>query len=308
MALMRIWVSLALLALAAHGRTQGPDRDDTAAARVELGRRLFYDADLSLDGTMSCATCHEQHHAFADGNTTHPGVTQEAGRRNVPGLGNVGRFHPLTWADPRQKTLEQQVSVPVLGTHPVEMGMAGQTDEIERRLSANPCYTRMFARAFPGAGTITYARTAQAIARFEATLVSRSSPYDRGEMSDQARAGQRLFRRHCAACHSGADFTDLRLHRVGAPDPRDAGAFEITGKPADRNAFRTPSLRNLGVTAPYWHNGTARTLPEAIARHGIALAGPDQSAVLAFLATLDDPGFLANPAHALPRTACGKAL
>jgi cytochrome c peroxidase len=94
-------------------------------ARIELGRRLFYDADLSRDGTMACATCHEQKHAFADGNRTHPGVTGEPGRRNVPGLANVRWIAPLTFADPAQTTLEAQVAVPVFGTHPVEMGMKG---------------------------------------------------------------------------------------------------------------------------------------------------------------------------------------
>jgi cytochrome c peroxidase len=95
------------------------------------------------------------------------------------------------------------VSVPVLGTHPVEMGMQGQTAEIERRLAADPCYVTMFARAFPKAPGVTYAHVAQAIASFEMTLVSRSSPYDRGEMSDDARMGQAVFRRDCAACHKG---------------------------------------------------------------------------------------------------------
>ncbi|HZV08918.1 MAG TPA: cytochrome-c peroxidase, partial [Novosphingobium sp.] len=84
---------LPVLAPAAAGQTP-------AKARIELGRRLFYDADLSRDGTMACATCHEQRHGFADGNRTHPGVTDEPGRRNVPGLANVGRFTRLTWADP----------------------------------------------------------------------------------------------------------------------------------------------------------------------------------------------------------------
>lgn len=296
------WAVLALLMLGGTAVA----RQDQSAARVELGRRLFYDADLSRDGTMACATCHEQHHAFAEGNATHPGVTEEPGRRNVPGLGNVGRFHPLTWADPRQTTLAAQVSVPVLGTHPVEMGMQGQEGEITRRLAADPCYGQMFARAF-GAGAITYPKLAQAIASFEATLVSRSSPYDRGELSAQARAGRRLFQRDCAACHKGADFTDLRFHVMPADGP-DQGLFEITGKPADKGAFRTPSLRNLAVTAPYWHNGTARTLPIAIARHGFSLSAPDTQAILAFLATLDDPAFRTNPAYALPRTACGRKL
>jgi cytochrome c peroxidase len=121
-------------------------------ARFELGRRLFYDADLSRDGTVACATCHVQRHAFADSVCTHPGVDDTPGRRNVPGLANVAHFSPLTWADPRQTTLEAQLLVPVFGTHPVEMGMAigGGEAEIARRLARDPCYRQMFAAAFPG--------------------------------------------------------------------------------------------------------------------------------------------------------------
>lgn len=303
----RALLALALLTLGTAALA-GQLRPSEKAARVELGRRLFYDADLSRDGTMACATCHEQFHAFADGNRTHPGVTDEPGRRNVPGLGNVGRFSPLTWADPRQKTLADQVSVPVLGTHPVEMGMAGQDGEIIRRLAANPCYLRLFAQAFPATdGALTYGRMAQALASFEATLISRGSPYDRGSLSAEARAGRKIIRRDCAGCHAGPDFTDLRFHALEAAQPHDLGLFEITGKPTDKGAFRTPSLRNVMVTAPYFHDGTSPTLAAAIARHGLHYAAPDQTAIEAFLAALTDQGFLKNPALSLPSQSCGKA-
>jgi cytochrome c peroxidase len=122
-------------------------------ARIELGRRLFYDADLSRDGTMACATCHEQKHAFADGNRTHPGVTGEPGRRNVPGLANVRWIAPLTFADPAQTTLEAQVAVPVFGTHPVEMGMKGlegyRRAPWTRRLLCPPVPQRLSGRRGP---------------------------------------------------------------------------------------------------------------------------------------------------------------
>lgn len=192
---------LATIMLCAAPQVVARSRHD---ARVELGRRLFYDADLSRDGTMSCATCHEQRHGFADGNRVHPGVTDEPGRRNVPGLANVGHFSPLTWADPRQTTLERQAAVPVFGTHPVEMGMAGMQ--------------------------------------------------------------------------------------------------------ADRGRIRTPSLRNVAVTAPYWHDGSALTLDDAIARHGLALAPTRSRALAAFLGALTDDRFLNNPAFSLPQTACGMKL
>lgn len=280
-------------------------------ARIALGRRLFYDADLSRDGTMSCATCHEQRHGFGDGNRTHPGVTDEPGRRNVPGLANVGRFSPLTWADPRQTTLEKQAAVPVFGTHPVEMGMAGMQAEIPNRLGADPCYRQMFAAAFPGRDqTVNFAKVARALASFERSLISRDTPFDRHTLSPEARAGWAAFRQSCASCHKGADFTDMAYHRLGPPTPSapDQGLYEVTGKQADRGRIRTPSLRNVAVTGPYWHDGSAPTLHDAITRHGLPLPAGREGAIITFLSMLTDDKFLTNPNFSLPQTACGKNL
>jgi cytochrome c peroxidase len=279
-----------------------PADNPMSAAKVALGRRLFYDADLSLDGTTACATCHEQKRGFGDGNATHPGVTGEPGRRNVPGLANVAWFSPLTHADPRQTTLEAQVSVPVLGTHPVEMGMNGHAAEIAARLSRDGCYRRMFAEAFPEhEGRIDYADVTRALASFERTLVSYGSAYDHG-----AREGQAAFRRACAGCHAGVRFTDLAYHRLGPVDPAapDQGLYEVTGREADRGRFRTPSLRNVAMTGPWWHDGSAKSLEAAIARHGLA----PTPALVAFLHGLDDKGFVTDPATRLPDSACGKPL
>lgn len=283
------------------------------AARIELGRRLFYDADLSINGTMSCATCHEQHHGFADGNRTHPGALDDPGRRNVPTLANVGDFPQLTWADPRLTSLEAQVAVPMFGQHPVEMAMKGHEAEIARRLGRDPCYRTQFARAFPGNdGTIDYPKVARALAAFERALVSRGSDWDKSALGDHARKGARIFKRNCAACHSGLNFTDSRYHRIGAvppPNAHDPGLAEVTGRIRDRGRFRTPSLRNVSVSGPYLHDGSAPSLDAAIAAHTrIALSVADRSAVTAFLASLTDQAFLTNPAFSLPRSACGKAL
>ena len=288
-------------------------------ARVALGRRLFYEADLSRDGTMSCATCHEQRHGFGDGNRVHPGVTDEPGRRNVPGLANVGRFSPLTWADPRQTTLEKQVAVPVFGEHPVEMGMAGMEAEIPKRLGRDPCYRQMFAAAFPGAfpGAFSgrdqqpdFDKVTRALASFERSLISRHAPVDRGELSSDALAGRAAFRRACASCHKGRDFTDLAFHRLGPADPNasDQGLYEATGRQADRGRIRTPSLRNVAVTAPYWHDGSAPTLDEAIRRHGMKIPPAQTRVIVAFLKAMTDDKFLNNPNFSLPQTACGKKL
>jgi cytochrome c peroxidase len=294
-----------------------PAGNPMSAAKVELGRRLFYDADLSVDGTLACAGCHEQRHAFTDGNPTHPGVRGAPGRRNVPGLANVAYLSPLTWADPAQRGLEAQVAVPVLGVHPVEMGMAGQPAEIARRLAADPCYRRMFAAAFPQTGgRIDLASVSLAIAAFERTLLSWNSPYDRFRRGDatalspEARRGEALFRaKGCLSCHAGPNLTDAAFHRVVEPRDGDAGLSEKTGRAEDRGLFRTPSLRNVALTAPYLHDGRARTLRVAILAHDRAaarLTQDDAARIEAFLDSLTDPAFVSDPRFALPRSFCGR--
>jgi cytochrome c peroxidase len=280
-------------------------------AKVELGRRLFYDADLSANGTMSCGTCHEQHRAFTEGNATHPGVTGERGRRNVPGLANVAWFTPLTFADAGQTSLEKQASVPVLGTHPVEMGMAGREGELVARLAKDDCYRLMFRKAFPETrGEITLPAVTKALAAFERTLVSYGSAYDYKRLSPQALAGRTIFAHDCASCHVGPNFTDLAYHQLGSDDPAadDLGLSETSGEVGDRGKFRTPSLRNVSLTAPYWHDGSARTLEAAIDHHHLRIAPSERSQLVSFLATLTDTEFLTRKSLALPMSACGRRL
>lgn len=295
-----------------------PADNPMSEAKVALGRRLFYDADLSIDGTLACATCHEQRHGFAEGEAVHGGVRGAAGRRNVMTLANIGYLSPLTWADPSQKTLEGQVIIPLMGDHPVEMGMAGQEAELVNRLSADRCYTQMFAAAFPEAGgRINMATTTKALAAFERTLNSWDSPYDRalrGErsaLSADAREGQALFQaKGCANCHAGANFTDQRFHAIAPVRNDDHGLAEKTGARRDEAAFRTPSLRNVEYSAPYLHDGRARTLAAAILSHetpGLKITPDDAYAIEAFLDSLTDQAFLNDPNLALPRALCGQA-
>lgn len=288
-----------------------PADNPITAAKVELGRRLFYDADLSANGTMSCATCHEQKHAFADSNRAHPGVSDEPGRRNVPGLANVAWFTPLMLADPANTTLETQAASPVFGTRPVEMGMAGREAEIGVRLGRDSCYQTMFMRAFPETGgRIDFANVARALASFERTLVSHGSAWDRQQLGQDAKAGSTLFARDCAACHSGPNFTDLTMHRLEAADPAlaDQGLFEKTGLDADRGKFRTPSLRNVTLTGPWWHDGSSRSLEYAITRHGLTYEPAEVNHLIAFLESLSDPEFIKRKSLAMPSEACGKPL
>lgn len=294
-----------------------PADNPMSQAKVELGRKLFYDADLSIDGTMSCATCHEQRRGFTDSNRTHPGVHGDPGRRNVQTLANAGYFRALTWGDPGVKTLEAQALIPIAGTKPVEMGFAGQEAVLTARLAGQACYRRMFGEAFPEAGgEVSMVTIAKALAAFQRTLVSFDSPYDRrrrGEavaVSAEAERGERLFRATCAGCHAGPLFTDAgrpRFHRIDAPFTGDQGLADVTGKAADAGRFRTPSLRNAALSAPYLHDGSAPTLEAAIRRHRVArrLGDRQVAELVAFLGTLTDEAFVTDPRFSLPRSGCG---
>lgn len=325
------------LAAAARGPLDPPPipaDNPITPAKVALGRRLFYDADLSVDGTMACATCHEQKRGFTDGNPNHPGVHGEAARRNVPGLDNVAYLTPLTWADPTQTSLEVQLATPLMGTHPVEMGMAGQAKVLAARLQAEACYRRMFAAAYGGDLAVTLPRIAEAIATFERTLVSFQTPYDRerrgerGALSEAARRGEALFygeRLDCAACHAGPNFTDGRYHDIGLYDvdghggypASDHGLREITGQAADEGRFRTAPLRNVALTAPYMHDGSVATLAEAVRDHyrgdrplrdaalrGRGVSDGETADLVAFLQALTDESFVTDPRLSLPKPGC----
>ena len=290
-----------------------PPDNPSSPIKIELGRRLFYEADLSINGTMACATCHEQHRGFSDGNRTHPGALDDPGKRNVPGLQNVAQLSHLTWAS-RTPDLEHQALTPLLGESPIEMGMKGQEAELARRLGANACYVKLFAAAFPErkAG-ISLTTVTQALATFERTLVSFDSPYDKAKrdgppLTADAEAGRALFKGKggCETCHSGPNFTDDAFHALEPVAAADRGLAEESGRAEDAGLFRTSGLRNVTLTAPYFHDGKASTLPEAIRRHGlpVVLSDAEMGEITAFLAALTDRSFLFDPHFSLPDEAC----
>ena len=271
-----------------------PVTNPTTAAKVELGRHLFYDTRLSRDGSMSCASCHEQERAFTDGKPVSKGVTGQETARNAMTLANVGYFPVLTWTNPLLRHLEQQALVPLIGREPVELGLAGMDEELVRRLSAEPIYQRLFAEAFPEAkGEISLASVVRALAAFQRSIVSFGSPYDRyryggdvDAISDAAIRGEALFfseRLECHHCHNGLNMADTVLHErnrmgeiafhntglynldgKGAYPADNIGIAELTGRPEDMGRFRAPTLRNVAVTAPYMHDGSIATLDGVI--------------------------------------------
>jgi cytochrome c peroxidase len=309
------FASLGLAAKPAGLPAPVPAENPLTAAKAELGRHLFYDPRLSGDGTMSCASCHEQPKGFTDGLAHHIGVTGEAGIRNVPGLANAARRSPLTWADPGILSLEQQALVPITGEHPVEMGLKGREDSLLARLHTDRCYYAMFARAFPGQ-PIDMRRVVFALASFERTLVSDSSPYDRfltgdsNAMPPQAVRGAKLFTAiGCSVCHTGPDLTDNRYHYVGTTTDGTGPAYASNGTDDPLDKLRTPPLRNVAVTGPWLHDGSADSVEEAIRRHAPrAIVGVDMPALLAFMNAQTDRAFLTNPSFAAPAQKCGEIV
>jgi len=275
-----------------------PPDNPMSEAKVALGRRLFHDRRLSLNRTQACADCHRQARAFTDGRARALGSTGETHRRSAMSLANVAYGVSFTWADPNVRRLEDQVLIPLLGTHPVELGMGGQESELTARLEAEPLYAELFAAAFPGdAQPIGVTNLARAIACFERTLISGDSPYDRvvfqgrmDAMTESAWRGMRLFfsdRLSCSRCHAGFNFSGPvdyvgteefdrppgpLFHNTGLYDLDGRGAYpaidtglrDVTGRRRDMGKFKAPTLRNVALTAPYMHDGSVATLEEAL--------------------------------------------
>lgn len=300
-----------------------PNATQAQNAKIELGRRLFYDADLSINGTMSCATCHEQRRAFSDGNSAHPGALDDPGKRNVPGLANVGSYKNLTWAHNHLSGLAEQSLAPIRGTDPIEMGMHGHEEEITKRLGQNECYQKLFSLAFSEQkGVIDLSTVTQALESFEKTLISNNSLYDQAIKqhkalpTKEAEKGKKLFfgTAKCNTCHTAPLFSDDSFHNVQPknqiPNPKfqDNGLSDVTGNINDKNVFRSQSLRNASLTSPYWHDGSTKTLNDAIRKHDLkinqSLSTEDTQKIIAFIETLSDTDFITNPHYSKPSKEC----
>ena len=313
-----------------------PADNPMSAAKVDLGRHLFHDARLSRDGTVACVSCHVQARAFSDGRTVAVGIHGTTGAKNAPGLANVGYLPVLTWANPHMRSLEFQALIPIFGENPDEMGSAGQEAAILATLAADPYYAAAFPRAFPDHPAPDLFTITRALAAFQRSLISVTSPYDafkrqgdKTALSEAARRGEQLFFDHrfeCYHCHSGVHFTDtlqtarmpeaeVGFHNTGLYRDYPAavpGLIELTGRPQDAGRFRTPSLRNVAVTAPYMHDGSIPDLRAVIAHYAAGGRAPDHpqkdgmiqgfvateaeiADLIAFLESLTDQNFLTDP-------------
>jgi cytochrome c peroxidase len=252
-----------------------PAHNPTTPARIALGERLFHETRLSGDGTLSCASCHDLHgKAGGDGRATARGIDGKVGPRNTPTVWNAAFQSVLFW-DGRARSLEEQAKGPIL--NPIEMGLPSPA-EAERRLGADPGYRAAFAAAF-GDDIVTFERIAMAIAAFERTLVTPDAPYDRfvrGDASALSRAqlrGMTLFESlGCVTCHAGPAFSDASLLVEGMPlriFPANPTPYEdkydlLADRDGARGTWRVPSLRNVALTGPYFHNGAVDDLAEAV--------------------------------------------
>lgn len=272
-----------------------PADNAMSAAKVELGRRLFYEPRLSGNGTLACAGCHAQASAFTDNRALARGSTGEVHPRNSIALTNVAYRTTLNWARPDVTTLEQQMLAPLFGTAPVEMGVDDSNrDAVLGRLRRDDGYAQRFAAAFGGASPVTWDNVVKAIAAFERTLISADSRYDQAQrgaitFSATEERGRVLFfgdQALCSRCHGGPDFNDqfadstsatratpfhntglFNIGGTGAYPAPNRGVFETTGLADDMGRFRAPSLRNVALTAPYMHDGSIGTLQEVLATY-----------------------------------------
>lgn len=333
---------------------QMPAGTPMSAALVDLGRHLFYDPRLSANGSQSCATCHEQARAFTDGRAHSIGSTGQAHTRSSMSLVNVAYAATLTWANPTLSRLEEQALVPMHGTAPVELGLRADDDRWLDALGDDATYRRLLPAAFPTAVRFTTDHVVKALAGFERALVSFRSPYDRyhfdrdeSAISDSAKRGEVLFHSRplsCFTCHGGVHFSNamgavppaqVQFHNTGLynlsgpwsyPAP-DTGVHRETGRVEDVGRFKAPTLRNIAVTAPYMHDGSAATLGDVIdhyadggrtiaegPRRGVGHANPNKSEavtgfwlttgqradLLAFLESLTDEALLRDARFADP--------
>lgn len=268
-----------------------PDDNPMSQAKVQLGRYLFYDPQLSFNGSQSCSSCHIQALGFAENLATSVGSEGDSLHRNASSLINVGYNRTLTWAHPYLRTLERQVLIPMFSEEPIELGITGHEDEILPRFTQGD-YPKMFTQAF-GSPEPDFVRISYALASFVRSLISFDSPFDRYAFAgdDQAMTeseirGMNLFfseELECHHCHGGFNFTqstdghgqggpkkpfhNIGLYNVGDANlypEDDGGVYDVTKRRQDIGAFRAPTLRNVAVTGPYMHDGSVATLGEVI--------------------------------------------
>lgn len=274
----------------------GLDENPLTRAKIELGRQLYFDTRLSKNSTVSCASCHDPSMGYSAHTKTGIGIDGQAGGRNSPVAYNRILSGKQFW-DGRVDSLEAQAVGPI--ANPIEMGFTHEG--VVERLAGIPVYAKQFEKVFGG---VTIDAVGKAIAAFERVIVTAPSPYDYNEqwrpfqdlepedleddpelaklyaaakagveahpMSESAKRGREIFfteKGNCSACHVGANLADEKYHNIGVgmdKDEPDVGRFAVTKDKKDYGAFKTPTVRNVALTAPYMHDGSVATLEEVV--------------------------------------------
>lgn len=298
-----------------------PADNPTTPAKVELGKKLFFDPRVSVDGTVSCNSCHNVMEAGDDDRANSVGVRGQRGGRSAPTVYNAAFLSVQFW-DGRAASLEDQAKGPV--ANPIEMGQKDHAAVVSR-IAAIPAYQAEFEKVF-GKGGLTIDNFAKAVAAYERTLVTTESAYDRyakgdeSALTEQQKKGmQTVLSTGCTMCHSGRNFAgpDLpvgqgfyqKFPMIPGSDyekkydlTSDKGREQATKNAADRNMWRVPTWRNVALTAPYFHNGSVETLDETVrvmakTQLGKDLSDADVADIVAFLGSLNGE----FPSQEMPR-------
>ena len=289
-----------------------PTGNEYSEARWELGKKLFYDNSLSIDSSISCASCHKAELAFSDNVALSAGVFQRPGVQNAPSLANVA-YHPYYTRAGGVATLEMQVLVPLQEHNEFDFNIVAAAE----RIAQDSTYTAMSWQAYnraPDSYVIT-----RALANFERELISNNSRFDQQYfqnnevMNAEEIAGMELFyseKTNCFKCHSGPNFTNYEFENNGLyAEYDDLGRKRLTGEDSDNALFKVASLRNIAVTGPYMHDGSLASLNEVIEHYSrggrkhpnqsievksLHLSSQEENELVAFLGTLTDEEFLIN--------------
>jgi cytochrome c peroxidase len=277
-------------------KPQVPQDNPMSQAKVNLGKALFFDKNLSANQEQACASCHHQVYAFGENIPHSFGSTKQEHRRNSPALVNIAYNKTLTWAHDGLTSIEQQILLPMFGESPVELGITGHEEEVLERFETAH-YDELFSHAFPDQ-TVSFDLIVKSLASYVRSLISLNSPFDTyayladdDAISASALRGMNLFfseRLECHHCHGGFNFTQSTSHEKQLIDRRpfhntglynvsrdtiskksgypkhDTGLAEISTLGRDDGRFRAPTLRNIEVSAPYMHDGSIASLSEVI--------------------------------------------
>ena len=297
------------------GPVPHPDNNKPNADRTVLGQKLFFDPRLSGDGNMSCASCHNPALGWSDGLPTARGVKSSLLGRASPTLFNTA-YNSIQMWDGRKKSLEDQAMGPMQAN--VEMNM--DIGKLFNWIKSNDGYKTMFAKAYPGE-PISETTLSKAIAAYERTVISDNSPFDRwlkgdaNALTTQQVEGFKVFvgKGNCTACHSGANLTDNGFHNLGLASwgkaEPDMGRYGIRPVAALKGAFKTPTVREVARTGPYFHDGSASTLMDVVEHYDrggdvktnlstnikpLNLSKAEKEALVTFMGGLSSPFLVAS--------------